>query len=421
MINLEQASPGPDGRSRPLALRAGPWIFATGLMAGKATNAAAALQESFPVPAQPSAQREAALVFDLLETALRKAGADLSRVVRLDQYYPTASAVDPYHVERRKRFGAYIAPSTSMLVRRLSAPAASLEVQAIGVAGDAPFNVTPLDDPALRAPATSGFAPAVIAGDLAFIPGLVASASPGTPARRGLAEAARLPEGTLWKGTPIGLETRHLLEQRLAPSLKLAGASPGGVLKAQAYLTHAEDLGGFLQAWQSFFGSDGPALTVAPMPDPSIGVEDARLEINFIALRDGASTSARRIAAPITTAFAGVPAAVHAADLLFISGLYPLDSHGLVGTHPHDPAPVVQYQAAAIATTARAICAAAGADLSHLVRSQLFLSDICDRSAVEQVWRDLGMPDVPTSCIETANPMLFPGCRVMADLWVHAP
>lgn len=420
-MTLGTAAPGPDRRARPLALRAGPWIFATGLMAGKTRDAEAALRDGFPRPAQPSAQREAALVFDLLETALRAAGSDLSRVVRLDQYYPSASAVDPYHVERRKRFGGYIAPSTSMLVRRLAAPAASLEVQAIGVAGDAPFTVTPLDDPALRAPVTSGFAPAVIAGDLAFIPGLVASAAPGTPARRGLAEAARLPEGTLWKGTPIGLETRHLLEQRLAPSLKLAGASPSGVVKAQAYLTHAEDLGGFLQAWQGFFGSDGPALTVALMPDPSIGVEDARLEVNFIALRDGASTPARRIAASSATACAGVPAAVKAADLLFLSGLYPVTSHGVVGTHPHDTAPAVQHQAAAIATAAQAICAAAGADLAHLVRAQLFLSDIGERFAVEQVWRDLGMPEVPTSCIETADPLLFPGCRVMADLWVHAP
>lgn len=421
MTPLLSAVPGPGGRARPLALRAGPWIFATGLMAGRAKSAGATLQEGFPRLAMPPAQRQAALVFDLLEAALRAAGSDLSRVVRLDQYYPSASFVDPYHVERRRRFGAYIAPSTSMLVHRLAAPAAALEIQAIGVAGDAPFAVVPLDEPALRAPATSGFAPAVLAGDLAFIPGLVASPAPGAPARRGLAEAARLPDGSLWKGTPIMLETRYLLEQRLAPSLRLAGASPGGVVKAQAYLTHMEDLGGFLQAWQGFFGADAPALTVAPMPHPSIGVEDARLEVNVIALRDGARVGPRRVAAPCPLAFAGVPAAVQAADLLFLSSLYPVSAGDIAGTHAHDEAPPVQHQAAAIIEAARAICAAAGADLANLVRAQLFLSDIGERFAVEQTWRELGVPDVPTSCVETADPMLFPGCRVMADLWVHMP
>lgn len=421
MTRLVAAAPGPGGRARPLALRAGPWVFATGLMAGKAGDAGAFLQAGFPLPTLPSAQRQAALVFDQLEAAMRAVGSDLSRVVRLDQYYPSASAVDPYHVERRSRFGAYIAPSTSMLVRRLSAPAAALEIQAIGVAGDAPFDVTPLDDPALRAPATSGFAPAVIAGELAFIPGLVASPAAGAPARRGLAEAARLPDGALWKSTPIALETRYLLEQRLAPSLRLAGASPAGVVKAQAYLTHPEDLGGFLQVWHAFFGSNGPALTVAPMPHPSIGVEDARLEVNVIALRDDTSEPAQRIDTSFPTAFAGVPAAVKAADLLFLSGLYPVSRDGIVGTHAHDTAPPVQHQAAAIIAAARAICEAAGADIANLVRAQLFLSDIAERFAVEQVWRDLGLPEVPTSCIETADPMLFSGCRVMADLWVHAP
>lgn len=414
---LLSAPPGPDGQARPLALRAGPWIFATGLMAGRAVDTSA-LHPGFPLPHVPPAQTQASLVFDQLEQALAAAGSGYGRVVRLDQYYPGAECVDPYHVERRKRFGAYIAPSTSMLVKRLSAPAATLEVQAIAVAGDAPFEVTPLDDPALRAPTTSGFAPAVLAGDLAFIPGLIASAAPGQASRRGLAEAARLPEGSLWKGTPIALETKQLLEQRLAPSLTLAGCSPAGVVKAQAYLTHMADLGGFLHAWTAFFGPHGPALTVAPMPHPSIGAEDARLEVNVIALRDG--VAATRFAAPVTMAFEGAPAAVRAGDLLFLSGLYPVTASGIAASHAHDTAPDVQHQAAAIIASARAICAAAGADFGKLVRVQHFLADIADRFAVEQVWRALA-PEVPGSVVECADPVMFPGCRVMSDLWVYQP
>src|SRR5207249_11143616 len=39
--------------------------------------------------------------------------SDLTHGVRLDQFYPTPAAVDPYHLARRAAFGDYIPPSRS--------------------------------------------------------------------------------------------------------------------------------------------------------------------------------------------------------------------------------------------------------------------------------------------------------------------
>ena len=64
----------------------------------------------------PKNQKEADLVFSRIEAVLREAGTGLENIVRVDQYYPTHTAVDHYHVVRRKRLPT-VPPSTSMLMR----------------------------------------------------------------------------------------------------------------------------------------------------------------------------------------------------------------------------------------------------------------------------------------------------------------
>ena len=86
-------------------IKAGPWVFATGHMAQTAEGwldpdvAAAGL----PHGGLPQNQKEAELIFDRIEAVLAAAGTGLGNVVRVDQYYPTYTAVDHYHVVRRKR------------------------------------------------------------------------------------------------------------------------------------------------------------------------------------------------------------------------------------------------------------------------------------------------------------------------------
>ena len=52
--------------------------------------------------------------------------------MRVDQYYPTYTAVDHYHVVRRWRLPT-VPPSTSILIEALPAPGAEINVQAIAV------------------------------------------------------------------------------------------------------------------------------------------------------------------------------------------------------------------------------------------------------------------------------------------------
>ncbi len=71
----------------------------------------------------------------------------------------------------------------------------------------------------------------------------------GQPARDGsgnIAPEAQVPDGQMWNGTRIKLETDYLVQKRLVPALEAAGSQLGLVLKAQVYLSHGEDLAAFL-------------------------------------------------------------------------------------------------------------------------------------------------------------------------------
>jgi len=78
--------------------------------------------------------------------------------------------------------------------------------------------------PHLEGRPTSGYSPAVTAGDYIFIPGVTSIAAGDEPKRNGVAAAALMTEGTQWAGQPIKLETEFLITKRIAPSLALVGA-----------------------------------------------------------------------------------------------------------------------------------------------------------------------------------------------------
>src|SRR5207237_1667133 len=108
LSSARSARAGRESSRRPVPAsikRAGPWLFGTGF---RAPNAAA--------------------LFERMRDAL---GPSMSGVVRLDQYYPDARCVPPYHQARKLAFGeGQIAPSTSVVVSGLQGDA-QMDVQVI--------------------------------------------------------------------------------------------------------------------------------------------------------------------------------------------------------------------------------------------------------------------------------------------------
>src|SRR5438105_14529068 len=124
-------------------MKAGRWVFATGVMAQDSKNGIAAdvLAERAPHAGLPKREKEAQRIFENLDAVLRAAGTDCSNLVRTDQYYTTVKAVPPYQQTRRQFLSGRIPPSTSITQKRLLLPDADMTVQAVAVIPDNNFAV----------------------------------------------------------------------------------------------------------------------------------------------------------------------------------------------------------------------------------------------------------------------------------------
>jgi len=147
-------------------VKAGRWVFATGLMAQDFVHGIApdVLAERAPHAGLPKREKEAARIFKNLDAVLRAAGTDNANLVRTDQYYTTVKAVPPYQQVRREHLRGRIPPSTSITQQGLLLPGADMTVQAMGIIPSKEFSVEHFKHAQLQGRPTSGYSAAVTAG-----------------------------------------------------------------------------------------------------------------------------------------------------------------------------------------------------------------------------------------------------------------
>lgn len=407
------------------AVRAGRWVFATGLLATDYVNGLApeVLQVGLPRNGPPQAAREAAHIYARLAALLEEAGTDLSEVVRVDQYYRGAGSVDPYHVVRTEAFAGHVPASTSILMPGLLLPGAEVELQALAAIPSPGFRSERIRPEGIYVPKESGHSPAVRLGDFVFLSGQIARGPDGN-----VPPEARVPSNHLWKGTQIKREAEYLITEKLAPALAAAGAGLDGLLKAQVYLSDVNDLPAFREVWNAHLPEGTrPAVTYVPTSVPGFGTVGVHAEVNVIALRDEARGRRSTVDAGVFTGFDGDPQAVAVDDLLLLSGLMAVDRDGAIPEARSDPRqPHFGSPAAAqmrcILERADALCHAAGTSLDNVVRAQHFYTNIGEFQAVHDIWRErLGGRPVPFSAVQVPAPLPVPGCSLLVDLWVYRP
>lgn len=404
-------------------VRAGNWVFGTGLRATLANGLIdpAVLKPGRPLDAPPKAQREAQKIFERMAAQLGEAGSSMSRLARLDQYYPDPGVVDPYHVARKQALAGGVAPSTSVIVRRLLNLDAAMDVQVIAPTSASGYTVQRIQA-GLDAPQTSGYAPCVRVGDMIFVAGQLARDASGN-----IAAEAKPRAGQLWSGTRISLETAYLISKRLIPALEAAGSSLDLVLKAQVYLSHPDDLPAFWQQWAQAFGRRIPPTTVVPVRHPAFGTADATIEVNLVAAHESARGRLRDVSCEVELIGQGMLPACALDGVVFVAGLMGINETGLAdcakvhATAPfyHDSA---RAQMADILSKAKTILAAAGSDLRNVVRALHFHSNLEDFHACYGEWRnELASLGVPFSAVEVAPEPFVPGARLIVDLWGYTP
>jgi enamine deaminase RidA (YjgF/YER057c/UK114 family) len=410
-------------------IKAGSWVFATGVMAQdfKGGIAADVLSERAPHSGAPKREKEALRIFENIDAVLRAAGTDRSNLVRTDQYYTTVKAVPAYQQTRRQFLDGRIPPSTSIAQQRLLLPGADMNIQALGIIPRPGFEVAHHKHEALAGRPTSGYSPALTAGDFIFIPGITTLAIGNEERRNGVAAAALMTEGTQWAGQPIKLETEFIIKQRMVQSLALVGATIDDVVHAQVYLTDPDDYSAFNETWTRHFSKNPPTLDIVPCIPHGLAPYDGKIEINVLALKPGGATRRQAIDAGVPTAFRNQPQATKAGDLLFISGLMAFDGNGLAAEvsadprQPHFSSPA-EAQAEFIIGNIEKLCTAAGTSLANVVRVLQFHTDIHEFYPVAKVWeRRLQGRPIPFSAVEVPSPLPVPGASLLIEAWVYAP
>jgi len=381
------------------------------------------LRPGAPRSASPKLRREAEQIFRNTARVFEAGGGDMRNIVRVDQNYTSGRAVESYHDARRAVLKDHIPPSTSTLTQGFLLPGQEIEVHMIGIVPQGKFRARHIRPADHAVHATSGYSLALAAGDYVFVAGRMADSF---KFGEGLAQEARLPAGHLWKGLPIKLEAEFILREKIEPALKAAGSSLKNIVKCQVYMRDAEGFASFNEIWAKFFPKAKPATTLIPTATPGFFLQDARIEINTIALTDAGSTRKQIVDGGVVPAYRGYSQAVRAGDLLFISGLMAVDEAGLVEAARLNPAQpyfgsAVQAQMDVLLKNAQKICSAAGTSLANAVRIQQYHIDLRDFFPAYQVWeRYLPGRYLPFSAVEV--PFLpVPGVCVQLDLWIYAP
>jgi enamine deaminase RidA (YjgF/YER057c/UK114 family) len=405
-------------------VRAGRWVFATGLRAVDASGLIPreVLNEERPFEPPPKPEREARFIFQRLKDLLGLAGSDIANVVRLDQYYPDWRSVDPYHVARKEALRGVIPPSTSILVDGLLNRNAEMDVQALATTRDSGWTLTPITPLRLKPPAESGYAPCLRVGDFIFVAGQLARDESGS-----MAAEAGVPHTHLWKGTRIKLETDYLVRERLLPALQAGGSDLSLVLKAQVYLSRPNDFPAFWQSWAKAFGKTVPPTTIVPVRHPAFGSRDATIEVNLIAAAAEARSRIRDVECRVDLLSNDMLPARALDGLLFVAGLMALDKNGLVQMARVEPsAPyfynTIRAQMADLLDKAQTIFCAAGTSLENAVRVLQFHSDLATFHDTYLEWeRCLGDAGLPFAAIQVNNAMFAPGAGIIVDLWGYIP
>ena len=399
------------------AVKSGPWIFLTGHEAFDFESGIpeeVAGPSGFPLFGRPRSRREGDFILQRMRRILREFGTDLGNGVRLNQYYPTPAAVDPYHLARHAEFGDYIPPSTSVVMERCFAAETNISTSLIAVMPE--HEIHKIYPPGVGSAPSSGFVPAVVCDDFVFVAGQMAH-----NAGQGLDPRAHVPDHAAWAGSEIRKQTEFLILEKLNPALEAAGSSLEQSLKAQIYLSRVDDFPDFIDVWNRYYANIPCAVTL--VPTKSFATVGGIIEINLVALTNTATRQKQVIEADIPGMSAYGPC-IRAGEFLLPSGLMAIGHDGHVAGNAVSPgfaglSHAGFAQAAAVYDYAEALCRAARTSMANVLRAQYFVSDVSAFPGIAMAWSTrLGAQPHPFVCVQTPPAMPAPELQLIADFWI---
>ncbi len=344
------------------AARAGNLVFAAGQLASdfnKGVAAEARIDPAFPYYGS-AIKKQTRYVLENLAQTFNAAGTSLSHVVKA-QVFQTDLANFSGFDEVWKEFFPAPPPRTTIGTTGLLVPGTFVEIDLIATVPTVAGRAIQSDAPRPLA----NYSEAVVVGDLVFAAGQLAS-----DFKTGVPREARGDLAFPYYGSDIKRQTRYVLEN-LARTFKSAGTSLDRVVKAQVFHTDLNNFFAFDEVWREFFPTPPPRTTVGTT---GLLVKDTLVEIDLIAALPSARV--QQVSVKRQT----------------------------------------RYVLENLANTLNA----AGTSLDHVVKAQVFHTDLANFAGFDEVWKEFFATPPPRTTVGTTG-LLVPGTLVEIDLIAAMP
>jgi reactive intermediate/imine deaminase len=253
------------------------------------------------------------------------------------------------------------------------------------------------------------------ANDLIFAAGQLAS-----DFKTGVPVDARKHPNFPFYGSDIKLQTDYILKN-MAKTFKAAGTSLDNVVKAQVFLTDLNDFNGFDEVWKQHFKVPPPRTTIGTT---GLLVKDTLVEIDLIATLPSKPGAVVKSDAP--KPLANYSEAMRVGDLIFAAGQLASDfKTGVPATAKRgDNFPFygsdIQLQTEFVLENLKKTFESAGSSLDHVVKAQVFLTNLDDFAGFDQVWKRYFKIPPPRTTVGTTG-LLVRETLVEIDLIGYIP
>jgi reactive intermediate/imine deaminase len=348
-------------------------------------------------------------ILENLKQTFAAAGSSLDHVVKAQVFLTDLRNFNGFDEVWRDYFKAP-PPRTTIGTTGLLVPGTLVEIDLIGYAPGQGIEHKAIASSAPRP--LANYSEAFRVGDLVFAAGQIAS-----DFKTGVAAEARKDPAFPFYGSDIKRQTHYIL-RNLRATFAAAGCSLDDVVKAQVFLIDLADFDGFDEVWKEYFPSPPARTTVGTS---GLLVPGSLIEIDLIAHAGGQRMKRQAIRSGNPQPLANYTEAIRVGDFIFAAGQIASDfSTGVAPAAQVDPAfpyygSPIKKQTRYVLQNLKRSFEAAGGTLDRVVKAQVFLTDLNDFFAFDEVWKEFFDRPPPRTTVGTSG-LLVEGCRVEIDL-----
>ncbi len=254
------------------------------------------------------------------------------------------------------------------------------------------------------------------AGGLVFAAGQLP-----TDFKTGIPAEARTDPNFPFYGSDIKKRTRYVLDN-LAKTFEAAGSSLDHIVKAQVFLENLNEFNAFDEVWKEYFTTPPARTTVGTT---GLLVKDAMIEIDLIGYVPG-EVECEAVQSDIPQPLANYTEAFRVGGLVFAAGQLPTDFvTGIPAEARTDPnypfyGSDIKKRTRYVLDNLAKTFEAAGSSLDHIVKAQVFLEDLNEFNAFDEVWKEYFTTPPARTTVGTTG-LLVKDAMIEIDLIGYVP